>query len=86
MKKKKTKSHISTILKLKCVFSDTLIFLFGGYERSFIIMKVRPQFLFQGREGRKVCSCNLATFNRKEIKDIRHAHFIHTEVNFWVHQ
>ena len=33
-------------------FSFTLFFLFGGYERSFglIIMKVPPQFLFQGRE------------------------------------
>ena len=66
MKTKITKSYISTILKLTCVFSDTLIFLFGGYERSFIIMKVPPQFLFQGREERKVCSCHLATLNRKE--------------------
>ena len=66
MKKKKQNRIFSTILKLKCVFFDTLILLFGGYERSFIIIKVRPQFLFQGREGRKACSCHLATFNRKE--------------------
>ncbi|CAH3108682.1 unnamed protein product [Porites lobata] len=34
--------------------------------RYFIIMKVPLQFLFQGREGGKVCSCHLETFNRKE--------------------
>ena len=58
--------NLSTILKLECVFSYTLFFLFGGYERYFIIMKVPLQFLFQRREGGKVCSCHLETFNRKE--------------------
>ena len=56
-KKKKRQNRVfSTILKLTCVFSYTLFFLFGGYERSFIIMKVPPQFLFLGREGRNTDS------------------------------
>ena len=77
----------STILKLKCVFSYTLFFLFGGYERSFIIMKVPPQFLFQGRERGKVCSCHLATFNRKEKHNTYtlKLFFLVHNVNFWVH-
>ena len=52
MKKTLQNRIFSTILRLKCVFSDTLIFLFGGYKRSFIIMKVPPQFLFHGRGGK----------------------------------
>ena len=63
MKKEKLQNRIfSTILELKCVFSDTLIFLFGGYERSFIIMKVRPQFLFQGRGGKKSMLLSFSNF------------------------
>ena len=93
MEKEKLQNRIfSTVLKLTCIFSDTLIFLFGGYKRSFIIMKVRPQFLFQGREGRKVFSCHLANFNRKEkhnttrtLHTRRSFFFLGQQCNFWVH-
>ena len=68
--------NLSTILKLKCVFSHTLFSLFGGYERTFIIVKVPPQFLFQGREREAVCSCHLATFNRKEKHNTHTLKFI----------
>ena len=67
MKKEKLQNRIfSTILKLTCVLSDTLIFLFGGYERFFIIMKVLPQFLFQGRVGTKSRLLSFSNLNRKE--------------------
>ena len=47
-------------------FLPHIVFPVRWLRRSFIIVKVPPQFLFQGREGGKVCSCHLETFNRKE--------------------
>ena len=79
MKKKMTKSYISTILRLKCVFSDTLIFLFGGYKRSFIIMKVPQQFLFHGRGGKTSTLLSFSNFNRWGGGG-------GLQCNFWIHQ
>ena len=60
-------------------FSYTMFFLFGGYERSFIIMKVPPQFLFQGREEKYAFVIyQLLTAKKNTV----HAHFIHNEFFF----
>ena len=66
MKKKITKSYIFHYSWTKMCFLRHINFPVRWLRALFHNMKVRPQFLFQGREARKVCSCHLATFNRKE--------------------
>ena len=57
-----------------------MFFLFGGYERSFIIMKVPPQFLFQGREEKYAFLIYQLLTGKKNTV---HAHFIHIEFFFF---